>query len=297
MKLSLEIKKKKGAWFLDELEKQLEFHKKQAQNAQNELTQIQEQIKSVDNAGKFDGSNPNILMSNDAVGGAVLGGVLNGAEYDENGDFIGFNAKKALYGAAAGAAGVKGLKHLQKLATKYPRAKAVLGKLKSKSDTTASENLEKFAKMSGKNLNRNEKVAISIKVKQGDFKTLQTQLDDKLKTLKGIEFVNDETGIKASLGSNGIGEMIANVKDSVKNGFTFAEHFAVAMDLKNVFKKAKYQGKFEDTKHGDPNVSIYRFKAPIAFNKKHGKARMTLKEWRENGKKIYSLKLENLEKI
>ena len=82
----------------------------------------------------FNEQSPNILMSNDAVGGAVLGGSLNGIETDENGDFIGFNPQKALYGAAAGAAGVKGLKYLQKLATKYPRAKVVLNKIQVKND-------------------------------------------------------------------------------------------------------------------------------------------------------------------
>lgn len=34
----------------------------------------------------------------------------------------------------------------------------------------------------------------------------------------------------------------------------------------------------------------------FSFGKKRGNAILTLKEWRENGKKIYALKLENLEK-
>ncbi len=167
---------------------------------------------------------------------------------------------------------------------------------KRSDESALSENLGNFDIMPNANLNRTEKVEIPIKVKQGDFKTLQTQLDEKLKSLKNTEFINDETGIKASLASNGIGEILANVKDSVKNGFTFAEHFATAYDLENIFKTAKYQGKFKDNKHGDLNVSIHRFKAFVSFGEKHGKARLTLKEWRENGKRIYSLKLESLEK-
>lgn len=167
---------------------------------------------------------------------------------------------------------------------------------KRSDESVLSENLGNFDIMPNAILNRTEKVEIPIKVKQGDFKTLQTQLDEKLKSLKNTEFINDETGIKASLASNGIGEILANVKDSVKNGFTFAEHFATAYDLENIFKTAKYQGKFKDNKHGDLNVSIHRFKAFVSFGEKHGKARLTLKEWRENGKRIYSLKLESLEK-
>ena len=167
---------------------------------------------------------------------------------------------------------------------------------KRSDESALSENLGNFDIMPNANLNRTEKVEIPIKVKQGDFKTLQTQLDEKLKSLKNTEFINDETGIKASLASNGIGEILANVKDSVKNGFTFVEHFATAYDLENIFKTAKYQGKFKDNKHGDLNVSIHRFKAFVSFGEKHGKARLTLKEWRENGKRIYSLKLESLEK-
>ena len=167
---------------------------------------------------------------------------------------------------------------------------------KRSDESALGENLGNFDIMPNANLNRTEKVEIPIKVKQGDFKTLQTQLDEKLKSLKNTEFINDETGIKASLASNGIGEILANVKDSVKNGFTFAEHFATAYDLENIFKTAKYQGKFKDNKHGDLNVSIHRFKAFVSFGEKHGKAKLTLKEWRENGKRIYSLKLESLEK-
>ena len=60
--------------------------------------------------------------------------VNSSGNIDENGDFIGFNPQKTLYGAVAGAAGAKGLKSLQKLATKYPQAQAVLNKIQVKND-------------------------------------------------------------------------------------------------------------------------------------------------------------------
>lgn len=149
----------------------------------------------------------------------------------------------------------------------------------------------------GKMAKNSNDLGIEIKVEQGDFKSLKTKLDEKLMTLKDADFINDETGIKATLGSRGVGEIISNVKISVENGFTFAEHFAAAMDLQNLFKKARFLSKSDDVKHNDPFVKIYRFKSLVSFKNKQANAILMLKEWKENGKRIYALKLENLEKL
>lgn len=163
-----------------------------------------------------------------------------------------------------------------------------------------SEDLAKLDKMSSKKQGdemTQSKKPLEIQTQNADFKTLKTQFDDKMTSLKEQHFVNDETQMKATLANTGIKEIISNVQKSVKNGFDYKEHFAVAMDLENVFKKAKYQGKAPDTKHGDPNVTMYRFSLPVMFdNKKRANALLTLKEWRENGKRIYALKLDRLEK-
>lgn len=69
------------------------------------------------------------------------------------------------------------------------------------------------------------------------------------------------------------------------------------MDLENVFRNAKFQSKNIGIKHNDPNVMIYRFVSPVLLdNKIQANTLLTLKEWKENGKRIYALKLENLEK-
>ncbi|MGX2973372.1 LPD3 domain-containing protein [Helicobacter sp. T3_23-1059] len=138
---------------------------------------------------------------------------------------------------------------------------------------------------------------ITINTQHKDFKTLKSQLDDKLKNLKEMEFINDETQIKATIANTGIKEIISNVRKSVANGFSYKEHFAVAMDLENIFKRAKFQSKSIDIKHNDPNVMIYRFLSPVIIDtKKEANALLTLKEWKENGKRIYALKLEKLVK-
>lgn len=151
-------------------------------------------------------------------------------------------------------------------------------------------------KKQGDEMAQSEK-PLEIQTQNADFKTLKTKFDEKMTSLKELHFVNDETQMKATLANTGIKEIISNVQKSVKNGFDYKEHFAVAMDLENVFKKAKYQGKAPDTKHGDPNVTMYRFSLPVLFsNRKRANALLTLKEWRENGKRIYALKLDRLEK-
>ena len=143
----------------------------------------------------------------------------------------------------------------------------------------------------------NFKNPLNIKTTKGNFKTLKMELDNKLSSLKEVDFINDETQFKAKLARTGINEIISSVSKSAKQGFKFYQHFAVAMDLKNVFKRAHFQGKSPDTKHGDPNVTIYRFTSPVLLdNEKQANALLTLKEWREDGKRLYALKLEQLEK-
>lgn len=164
----------------------------------------------------------------------------------------------------------------------------------------AERNLGKNATMPSENLNESKKMIkepLKIQTQNAEFKTLKAQFDDKMTALKEHFLINDETQMKATIANTGIKEIISNVKKSVENGFNFKQHFAVAMDLQNVFKRAHFQGKSPDTKHSDPNVTMYRFTSPVLFdNEKQANALLTLKEWKENGKRIYALKLESLEK-
>ena len=100
------------------------------------------QIKSIDNAGSwtdsagkitkekpsdesarhsyFNAQSPNILHSNEILGGGLAGGTLNGLETDEDGNITGFDPAKFVAGFIAGAAGTKAVK----LAMKNPNIRA-----------------------------------------------------------------------------------------------------------------------------------------------------------------------------
>ena len=74
--------------------------------------------------------------SNLHIGAGLLGGSYAGLETDEQGNINGFNPQNFALGFASGAGLSKGLqlstKRLEKLASKHPRAKAILAKLESK---------------------------------------------------------------------------------------------------------------------------------------------------------------------
>ena len=139
------------------------------------------------------------------------------------------------------------------------------------------------------------KVDIAIP-KEKDFKTLKLESESYLNSLKDTTITNKETGIQATIARKGTKEIISNVKKSVANGFSFNEHFAVANNLKEVFENAIFAKKLRDTKHNDPRVSIYRFNSAIILNGKEANALITLKEYLENGKRLYALELEELSK-
>lgn len=140
-----------------------------------------------------------------------------------------------------------------------------------------------------------QKVEIAIP-KEKDFKTLRLESEAYLNNLKDIAITNKETGIQATIARKGTKEIISNVKKSIANGFSFNEHFAVANNLKEVFENAIFAKKLSDTKHNDPRVSIYRFNSAITLNGKEANALITLKEYLENGKRLYALELEELSK-
>ncbi|RDU57091.1 hypothetical protein CQA49_00025 [Helicobacter sp. MIT 00-7814] len=83
------------------------------------------QIKSINNKGTFDSSNPNIMYSSPTGGSGLLGGMVAGIEQDENGNYT-FNPQNFILGflggAAASKAVTKGLEiKAKKLAKSYPQ--------------------------------------------------------------------------------------------------------------------------------------------------------------------------------
>nr|WP_270965740.1 LPD23 domain-containing protein [Campylobacter upsaliensis] len=102
---------------------------------------------------------------------------------------------------------------------------------------------------------------------------------------------NENTGEKAILTNKGISKMLSDkaISKSVDNGFSREEHLRAVGVVDELFKRAKRAFSKRDEK--DKNLSIYRYNAPF----KNANALMTLKEYKQNGKRIYSLELENLE--
>lgn len=49
-----------------------------------------------------------------------------------------------------------------------------------------------------------------------------------------------------------------------------------------------------DIKNNDKNVIIYRYNTPLIINNKEANALITAKEYLKNGKKIYTIELEEL---
>ena len=166
----------------------------------------------------------------------LLGGALNGAEYDESGDFIGFNPQKTLYGAVAGAAGAKGLKSLQKLATKHPRAREILNRIQAKNATITQKFFNK-----GKN-------QMAQKPQEPKFEVTK-ELE---KTYRNAQIVPKEN-LKTTLNLNG-----RIVGDFIKLAQKHPEYFATPKEAQMLC-----QGVLNDAKLG-LNASNKAFKLIIA---------------------------------
>ena len=93
------------------------------------------QIKSVENVGKFDSTNPNILQANQHLGAGLFGGALNGIETDEDGNIIGFSPEKFVLGFLGGAGVSKSMQFLAKKAQTNPKARDILNRIQAKNAT------------------------------------------------------------------------------------------------------------------------------------------------------------------
>ncbi|ECL5232529.1 hypothetical protein FTH70_06985 [Campylobacter upsaliensis] len=121
--------------------------------------------------------------------------------------------------------------------------------------------------------------------------TQRQELKSTLKAKINQAITNENTGEKAILTNKGISKMLSDkaISKSVDNGFSREEHLRAVGVVDELFKRAKRAFSKRDEK--DKNLSIYRYNAPF----KNANALMTLKEYKQNGKRIYSLELENLE--
>ncbi|HEC1580291.1 TPA: hypothetical protein R1X62_000808 [Campylobacter upsaliensis] len=121
--------------------------------------------------------------------------------------------------------------------------------------------------------------------------TQRQEIKNTLKAKINQAITNENTGEKAILTNKGISKMLSDkaISKSVDNGFSVSEHFEAVRVVDELFKRAKRAFSKRDEK--DKNLSIYHYNAPF----KNANALMTLKEYKQNGKRIYSLELENLE--
>ena len=85
-------------------------------------------------------------------------------------------------------------------------------------------------------------------------------------------------------------------RKSEANGFTYQDHYAAAANVGRLFEEAQL-GEVHGDKNNSPDVlSIKRFYAP--FNTSQGEAivKLTVKEIKREGHKIYSVEVLEIEK-
>lgn len=112
------------------------------------------------------------------------------------------------------------------------------------------------------------------------------------------DIVNASTGIVARVSTTGRKKSVsgAAVEKSKANGFTAAQHYAVAANLKTLYEQARLLESGPDAKNNDPRVlSVKRFGARIDVDGEPAVAYMTVKETVEAGHRIYSVELQEME--
>lgn len=119
--------------------------------------------------------------------------------------------------------------------------------------------------------------------------------EETLKSLAGRPLTNNETGFVAYINRTQR-EKIINAsarRKSESNGFTNAEHFAIAEHIEELWRHATLLGDFADTKNGDENVRKKRFAAPIMLAGKLAYVTLIAKETGSDadGHRVYSLEV------
>ena len=119
---------------------------------------------------------------------------------------------------------------------------------------------------------------------------LRENIKSKLTPMVKQPIINKNTQEVAILTNNGIRKMISDkaIAKSVNNGFSEEQHFRAVEKVAELFKNSVKALSKADQK--DKNLIIHRYNAPF----ENANALLTLKEYQENGKNIYSLELEEL---
>ncbi|WP_297192377.1 PBECR2 nuclease fold domain-containing protein [uncultured Campylobacter sp.] len=162
--------------------------------------------------------------------------------------------------------------------------------------TTFRKNLQE----QGLDIDRGERNILKLKtdLKDEDFFKQRDKIIKDLKANKG-EVINSYTNESAILSNAGIKKMSSDkaIAKSVDNGFSKMEHLEAVANIKELFRNSKKLISKGDVKNSDNNLIINRYVSDLNVNDKEAKALLTLKEYNENGKRFYSLELENLEPL
>ena len=231
--------------------------------------------------------------SNLHIGAGLLGGSYAGLETDEQGNINGFNPQNFALGFASGAGLSKGLqlstKRLEKLASKHPRAKAILAKLESKNATIVNQNPKK------------DKNQMSINI---DFATdknkpiaqLRNNAKNILNGLLNQKITNKNDGRVAIISAQGRDKILSSeaCKKSINNGFSKEAHFSASEHIKELYENSKYISS-EQARNNSADIKFYhRYISDLEVNNKPAQALLTLKELIKDGNRIYSLELQEI---
>lgn len=119
-------------------------------------------------------------------------------------------------------------------------------------------------------------------------KDLRAFTKENLSLIKNKDIVNKGTKIIAKMSSD------KAINKSLKNGFTLQEHFKAVNDIEALFINAKFL-RSEKAKNASKDlVAVHRFINENALENK-ARALITLKESYQNGNRIYSLELAELQ--
>ena len=147
---------------------------------------------------------------------------------------------------------------------------------------------------------KQEQYELEFVHKQGYASYKRKELFSILKPFLGV-IVNIQTGIEANLSKHSIDKMTSAkaLEKSKANGFTLAEHFALAAKIKPLYESAILIISHGNLKNpSDKNVvSIKRFvSAGILQSGKKADVLITVKESISNGHRIYSIELDEINK-
>jgi hypothetical protein len=123
------------------------------------------------------------------------------------------------------------------------------------------------------------------------------EIKEKLAKSLNKDLQNKASGTTAKLSIKGLNKMTSGVaiKKSIDNGFTPQEHFEAVKNIVKLFENAELIKSHKDLKHGVESLKINRYVAQDKF--KDGTkydALITAKETIENGQRLYSLELDEI---